>query len=136
MNASCLCGAVGDEVDGFAGPIMHCHCATCRKAQAAPFATTARAGGKSFRWLSGADELASFESTLRKLRHFCTSFGSELMDERVAQAQVIVHAATSSSDPGVQPSAHTWTSHDVPWWLAFDYPLTSFAWAVPPKAGG
>ncbi|CAN7318643.1 GFA family protein [Variovorax sp. LjRoot178] len=123
-------------MDRFAGAIMHCHCATCRKAHAAPFASTVRPDRKSFRWLSGASELASFESTLRKLRHFCTSFGSDLMAERVAKAQVIAHAATSSSDPGVQPSAHTWTSHDVPWWLAFDYPLASFAWALPPKAEG
>lgn len=136
MNASCLCGAVSYEVDRLAGPIMHCHCATCRKAHAAPCASTVRADRKSFRWLSGACELASFEWKLRKLKHFCTSFGSDLVAEGVDQAQVIVHAPISSSDPGVQSSAHTWTSHDVPWWLAFDYPLTSFAWTLPPTAEG
>jgi hypothetical protein len=43
MKGSCVCKAVSYEVDGFSGPIGHCHCHTCRKAHAAAFTSTARA---------------------------------------------------------------------------------------------
>ena len=43
LGGGCLCGAVRYESDALTGPIAHCHCATCRKAHGAAFATTARA---------------------------------------------------------------------------------------------
>lgn len=41
MKGSCLCGLIECEADSIDMPISHCHCRTCRKAHAAPFATTA-----------------------------------------------------------------------------------------------
>jgi hypothetical protein len=35
MKGSCLCGTVRYEAARLAGPIVHCHCATCRKAHSA-----------------------------------------------------------------------------------------------------
>jgi hypothetical protein len=63
MKGSCLCGAVAYEVDPFDMKIGHCSCRTCRKAQAAPFAATARVPREKFRFLSGEDKLTSFESS-------------------------------------------------------------------------
>src|SRR5215469_12297221 len=31
LTGSCLCGSVAYEVEAPAGPIVHCHCTTCRK---------------------------------------------------------------------------------------------------------
>ena len=39
LTGSCLCGAVAYEVDAPAGPIVHCHCSTCRKTHGAAFST-------------------------------------------------------------------------------------------------
>ena len=41
MQGSCLCGAIEYEIDSIDMPVAHCHCRTCQKAHAAPFATTA-----------------------------------------------------------------------------------------------
>ncbi|MEZ5653736.1 MAG: GFA family protein [Burkholderiaceae bacterium] len=58
MLGSRVRGAVAYEVDALAGPIVHCHCHTCRKAHAAPFATTARVNRAGFRWIRGEGPLA------------------------------------------------------------------------------
>ena len=132
MRGSCLCGDIVYEVDSFAGPIGHCHCATCRKAHAAAYASTARVDRASFRWLQGQELLSSFESTPGKLRHFCRRCGSHLVGEWIAQPQVIVRVATLDEDPHLRPVANIWTSHDVQW-LHNDAHVPSFEQAPPSR---
>jgi hypothetical protein len=115
MKGSCLCGAVQYEIDQLDGPIGHCHCHTCRKAHAAPFASTAWVNREHFRWTKGQDRLSSFESSPGKLRYFCSSCGSHLIADRHNQPNVILRVATLDEDPGARPVAHIWTSLDVPW---------------------
>ncbi|MCW5745028.1 MAG: GFA family protein [Alphaproteobacteria bacterium] len=115
MRGSCLCGAVRYEVDRLATPIGHCHCRTCRKAHAAAFATTARVMRTDFRWISGLDKLASFESSPGKLRRFCSTCGSHLIAEWPAQAHIILRVPTLDDDPGTRPAVHIWTSHHPDW---------------------
>ncbi|GGF07526.1 hypothetical protein GCM10011611_11240 [Aliidongia dinghuensis] len=115
LKGSCLCGAVRYAVDGLDGPIVQCHCATCRKAHAAAVAATARVLREHFRWTAGEDRLAAFESSPGKRRHFCTTCGSHLVAERPAEPHVILRVATLDDDPGQRPAMHIWTGHDVPW---------------------
>ncbi len=115
MKGSCLCGTVRYEVDRLASPIGHCHCNTCRKSHGAAFNSTARVDRTDFRWLTGADSLAAFESSPGKLRRFCRNCGSRLIAEWVAQSQVIVCVATLDEDPGTRPAAHIWLADEVPW---------------------
>ncbi|MGR9012608.1 MAG: GFA family protein [Gammaproteobacteria bacterium] len=112
MKGSCLCGVIEYRIDM---PISHCHCRTCQKAHAAPFAATAGVMLEHFRWLKGEDKLSSFESSQGKLRYFCSVCGSHLGAKRVNQAHVVLRAATLDEDPGVTPQVHIWTSNDVPW---------------------
>lgn len=127
MKGSCLCGAVIYEVDSIDFPIGHCHCQTCRKAHAAPFATTAGVMREHFRWLQGEEKLSVFESSLGKLRRFCSVCGSHLMAERTSLPHVIVRVATLDDDPYKTPQRHIWTSHDVPW-LAYEDMATYPQW--------
>ena len=115
MKGSCLCGAIEYEIDSIDMPVAHCHCRTCQKAQAAPFATTAGIMREHFRWLKGEEKLSFFESSPGKLRYFCSVCGSHLVAERVNQPHIIVRVATLDENPAVTPQAHIWTSHDVPW---------------------
>jgi len=114
MKGSCLCGSVEYEVDAL-GPIVHCHCRSCRKAHAAPFASTARVNRGDFRWRKGEEKLSSFESSPGKLRSFCSVCGSQVVAERAGQAHVILRVATLDDNPKVRPAMHIWRSHDVPW---------------------
>jgi ADP-ribosyl-[dinitrogen reductase] hydrolase len=79
------------------------------------FATTAGVTREHFRWVKGKENLAAFESSPGKVRHFCSSCGSHLMAERPAQPHVIVRVATLDDDPGAKPVMHIWCSHDVSW---------------------
>ena len=115
MKGSCLCGAVEYEIDQLDMPIAHCHCRTCRKAQAAAFASTASVKREHFRWLKGKEKLTAFESSPGKLRLFCSVCGSHVVAERPAQPHVILRVATLDEDPGLKPAMHIWCSHDVPW---------------------
>ena len=119
MKGSCLCGAVAYEVTAFDKPVMCCHCRTCQKAHASVFAPTAGVLRENFAWLQGEDKLSTFESSPGKNRHFCSVCGSHLIAERPGQPHVIVRVATLDEDPGIRPSAHIWTSHDLDW-LAFE----------------
>src|SRR4051794_12623836 len=132
MKGSCLCGTVRYEATRLAGPIVHCHCQTCRKAHSAAFTSTARADRSEFRWTAGEDALGSFESTPGKLPHFCTRCGTHLVAEWVTQPQVILRVASLDDDPGTRPSAHIWTSHEVPW-LDHGAGIPSFPEAAAPK---
>jgi hypothetical protein len=131
MKGSCLCGSVVYEIDSL-GPIVHCHCNTCRKAHAAAFASTARVDRAHFRWLQGHDALRAFESTPGKLRHFCSNCGSHLMAEWKTQPHVIVRAATLDEDPGSRAVAHIWMSHHAAW-LADSPDIPAFDEAPPKK---
>jgi len=115
MKGSCLCGAVAYEIDQLDGPVRHCHCRTCQKAQGAAFAPTARVNREHFRWLKGEDKLSAFASSPGKLRRFCSICGSHLLAEWLDQPQVIVRVVTLDEDPQPTGFAHIWTAHDLPW---------------------
>jgi hypothetical protein len=115
MKGSCMCGAIEYEVSSLDMPIIFCHCTTCRKAHAAPYAPTAGVMREHFQWVRGKEKLSSFESSQGKLRHFCSLCGTHLIAERPEQPHVILRVATLDEDPSKRPEAHIWTSHDVEW---------------------
>ena len=120
MQGQCLCGAIGYEVVQLAGPIVHCHCRTCRKAHASPYGASARVARKQFVWTRGEDKLTAYESTPGKKRWFCSRCGTHLVAEWATEPDVILRAAALDDDPGVRPILHMWVSHDVPWLVAAD----------------
>ncbi|WP_035057294.1 GFA family protein [Andreprevotia chitinilytica] len=115
MQGSCLCGDIAYEVTQLAGPIVHCHCQTCRKAHAAPFASTARVERDAFRWVRGEQLVSNYESSPGKRRYFCPRCGTQLVAARETQAHLILRMGSLDDDPGVRPEYHIWREHDVPW---------------------
>jgi ADP-ribosyl-[dinitrogen reductase] hydrolase len=115
LQGSCLCKTVQYEVDQLDMPIGHCHCATCRKAHAAAFASTAGVLREHFRIKTGEDKLTSYESSPGKFRKFCSVCGTQVYAEKPTQTHVILRVPTLDDDPGTTPVMHIWTSHDVPW---------------------
>ncbi len=122
LKGSCLCRAIGYEIDRLNSPIVHCHCLTCQKAHAAAFASTAGVLREHFRWTRGQEKLASFASSPDKFRHFCSVCGSHLMAQRPTQAHVIVRVATLDEDPQLTPTEHIWTEHARAWLGTNDIP--------------
>jgi len=116
LTGGCLCGRVRYEISGKIGPVVHCHCVTCRKAQGGPFVTNAPVRTKYFRLVSGAELVAEFESSPRKMRCFCRTCGSPLWSRRESDPDVIrIRLGLLDSDPGRRPVAHIWVGEKAPW---------------------
>jgi hypothetical protein len=121
LSGSCLCGAVRYEIHGKIGPVGHCHCITCRKAQGGPFVTNAPVRTKYFHLVSGSDRVAEFESSPGKRRYFCRTCGSPLWSRRDSDPESIrIRLGLLDSDPGRKPLAHVWVSEKAPWYTITD----------------
>jgi hypothetical protein len=121
LTGSCLCGRVRYEIRGKLGPVGHCHCATCRKAQGGAFASNAPVRAKYFTLRSGADSIAEFESSPGKKRCFCRTCGSPLWSRRDAEPETIrIRLGLLDSDPGRRPLAHVWVSEKAAWYEITD----------------
>jgi len=117
LTGSCLCGAIRYEIDGKIGPVGHCHCVKCRKAQGGAFVTNAPVRTKYFRLTSGADSLAEFESSPGKKRCFCRTCESPVLSRRESEPEIVrIRLGLLDSDPGRRPSAHVWVCEKASWY--------------------
>jgi len=116
IKGSCLCGKVQYVIDGQFGPVSHCHCVSCRKAQGAPFATVARIKIDSFRIEEGEEILSSYNSSPKKKRYFCSNCGAQLHSHMEGQDEYVIRLGTLDDDPGVKPVRHIFVSEKAPWY--------------------
>jgi hypothetical protein len=116
LTGSCLCGSVVYEVDAPAGPIVHCHCQTCRKAHGSAFSSVTNVPRERFRFVKGEELLRAFESSPGKLRKFCTLCGSHIVAERVNQPTVLLRLGCLDTPIDDKPRAHIWRSDAASWY--------------------
>jgi hypothetical protein len=116
LTGGCLCGSVRYRIGGGPLGMYHCHCAQCRRASGASFATNLTVRSEDFALDAGGRELASFESSPGKRRHFCSRCGSPVFSRAEALPQLVsVRAGTLDGDPGVRPGAHLYVGAKAPW---------------------
>ena len=117
LTGSCLCGRIRYEIRGKIGPVGHCHCVTCRKAQGGAFVTNAPVRAKYFHLVSSSESVAEFESSPGKKRYFCRDCGSPLWSRRESDPDIIrIRLGLLDSDPGRKPLAHIWVSEKASWY--------------------
>ncbi len=116
LSGRCLCGAVRFAVSGKLGPVTHCYCGTCRRAQGGAGTTAAPVRRKYFELLAGAASVAEYESSPGKRRCFCRTCGSPLWSRREDMPDVLrLRLGALDGDPGRRPAAHVWVSEKAPW---------------------
>jgi hypothetical protein len=115
LTGSCLCGGVAYEVDAPAGPIVHCHCAICRKSHASAFSSISAVPRERFRFTRGEDLLSAFESSPGKFRRFCSRCGSHIVAERVGQPTIMLRLGCLDTPFAERPRAHIWRSDGASW---------------------
>jgi hypothetical protein len=130
ITGSCLCGAVRYEATGPAGPMVHCHCRTCRKAHGTAFSTIVPVAKPGFRWTAGEHLLAHFESSPGKGRWFCSRCGSQLVSIRDSREEVVLRAGCIDDGQVGPPVAHGWVE-SVPAWDRIADDLPRFARGLP-----
>ena len=114
-TGSCLCGAVAYAIEKLPGPMVLCHCRTCRKTHGSAFKVGTPVARVAFHWVRGEESLSSYESSPGKQRRFCSICGSHLLSERPDAEHLVLAAGTLDTDPGFGPSAHIWYADRAPW---------------------
>lgn len=77
-KGSCLCGTVRYELTSEPKKVSHCHCTMCQKQHGAAFATYASLPISDLVYLSGQDELVTYNSSGSIVRKFCKNCGSSI----------------------------------------------------------
>jgi hypothetical protein len=133
LAGSCLCGGVAYEVDAQPGPIVHCHCGTCRKAHGSAFSTVTNVPCDRFRWIRGENLLRGFESSPGKTRYFCTQCGSHIVAERQGTGTILLRMGCLDTSTTEKPKAHIWRSLGASWFDPKDQ-LPEFQEAAPKRS--
>lgn len=115
-QGSCLCGKVRFTLSSGISDIVYCHCSMCRKAQGSAFATNANVSEKSFRFISGEDNLTSYQYAPEQNKYFCKTCGSPIMSKNTTQPDnVRIRLGTIESDITERPTAHVFASSKANW---------------------
>jgi hypothetical protein len=131
LTGHCLCGRVRYEVDSELGPIIHCHCETCRRAHGSAFSSIAAVARDKFRWVAGEELLSCYESSPGKFRRFCSNCGSHLVAERAGHGHVMLRLGCLDTDAKPQVIGHIWRS-DAASWFDPNVQLPEFPEGYPP----
>jgi hypothetical protein len=119
IRGACLCGGICYEIDGSLGKVDHCHCSKCRRAHGAAFATYADVDPGRFRWTSGEELLAVYESNSGMGWCFCRTCGSTLAASDAGRVTSVT-LGTIEGDPGVRPQEHIFVGSKAPWYEITD----------------
>jgi len=115
VRGSCLCGGVRFELFEVR-LITLCHCSKCRKANGAPFESSAFVPSEHFRLLEGEDRVQSYPSSPGTRRAFCRVCGSRTPFPAPYGRHVVVPAGLLDDDPGVKPALHMFVGSKASWW--------------------
>jgi len=113
-SGRCLCGDVRFTFSGPPNWQAHCHCESCRRNCAAPFASYL--GVSHGRWSWTGATTAVHESSPGVRRHFCPRCGTPMAYEGASWPDEVHFYAATLDDPSCyRPTLHAnWNEH-LPW---------------------
>lgn len=116
LEGSCLCGGIRYQAEGPLKQMVRCHCADCRKASGAEFATNGSVGASSFSLLQGDELLREYESSPGVFRVFCARCGSPLYKRDVRKPDSVrLRLGCLDSELTQQPRAHIFVRSRPGW---------------------
>lgn len=98
-QGGCHCGTIRYQIKKLATTVMHCHCHTCRKTNAAPMVPTAGVTPADLTWLQGKDQLTEYRSSENKSRYFCRHCGCHIYALRDNAPYIVLRVATLDELP-------------------------------------
>jgi hypothetical protein len=113
-DGGCLCSAIRFRVSGEPAFSSICHCATCRRANAAPTVAWLTFDRSQVEILSGT--LRAYRSSQGVIRQFCGTCGSQITYENIDSPTTIDITTASLDNPNLfPPTLEVWTEHRVSW---------------------
>lgn len=96
--------------------IVCCHCSLYRKAQGSAFATNGNVDISNLKFLSGENNLTTYQSSDTQTKLFCTSCGSPIMSKNTLTPDIVrIRLGTIESDINESPEAHIFVSSKANW---------------------
>jgi len=118
LRGGCLCGAIRYECRAAPISAVFCHCRTCQKFHAAPYAACARVPAGAVTVVSGEPRRHTVvgDGGAAVFREFCGDCGTQLFSgsEAFSESKTI-KIATLDDPASVAPVAHVWTEKAIPW---------------------
>lgn len=115
-KGSCLCKKMQYETGELSSELDHCHCSFCQKAHGAAFGTYAKViDEKSFKWVSGGDDVGRYQSSSHSARLFCNACGSSLVAEIDGGKMLAITVATLDDKLEVAGGFHMFVRSKVDW---------------------
>ena len=112
-KGSCLCGDITWEFDGPPSHLVNCHCSMCRKASGAGFVTYAVTAAASFRFTTGEDKIAHYQSSAGFNRGHCPRCGSVTPD--ISGDLAVLPAGSVEGDIDHELDCHMFVANKAPW---------------------
>ena len=120
LTGRCMCGGVRFEIDGNIGPIIYCHCSTCRRASGSAFATNATVRTEIFRIVSGKELISEYSALPGTHRGFCSRCGSPIYNRNDQHPEFRrLRLGLLETDPGHGSVGHIYVGSKAPW-----FPIT------------
>ena len=113
-QGGCLCSAIRFRVSGEPIYSSICHCATCRRASAAPTVAWLTFDRGQIEIVSGQPRL--YRSSQGVVRQFCGTCGSQLLYEQAERPTTIDITTASMDNPNqFPPTFEVWLEHRLSW---------------------
>lgn len=120
-SGSCLCGAVTYQIAGDFDAFFLCHCHYCQKDTGSAHASNLAAGGAKLTWLTGRDQVKSFNLPgTRHVKSFCSECGSAVPSVQESVGLLIVPAGGLDSSIRKTPDAHIMMGSKADWESGLD----------------
>ena len=113
-EGGCLCKAVRYGISGVPLSSIVCHCATCRRASAAPTVAWLTVDRGQFHFICGSPRI--FQSSRDVVRRFCEICGTQLTYETAGSPNTIDVTTASLDTPDLHPpTMEVWLEHKLGW---------------------
>jgi hypothetical protein len=115
-TGTCLCEAVGYQIEGAIRGVWLCHCSKCRRANGSAFQAGAVCARADFRWTRGQERIAEYRMPSGYRRSFCGTCGSPLPLCVEGTGVVWLPAgALQGADRSLRATHHIFVASKAPW---------------------
>jgi hypothetical protein len=117
LTGGCLCGAVRFELTESPLAAGYCHCTRCQRRTGTAASAQARADGRAFRVLQGAQLIKAWrhpDGGFEKC--FCSECGAHLFSRDPDDPDRMgIRLGAFDGDPGVRPAWRAFVAYAAPW---------------------
>jgi hypothetical protein len=119
QTGRCYCSAIQFEIASL-GPLVNCHCRSCRRVHGAAFITVALVATRDLHFAAGEDRVRRFASG-EGSRFFCGECGGRLFNRPASSEEItMLLVSTLDVEPAGPPVMHIHVESKAPWFEIHD----------------